>query len=287
MAQVLLTAGFNIILTVESSGSAGAFFEKGTTDSMVLNMLGIGLTSVPNIISAFIHDILFLTILFGLITLLWKYKSFKIKIEQGFLLGILISLILLILLMLVPMLSIHYGAERVFIQTLAFLAPVFVIGAIGLAKIIKKPKLDVLIILIILISLFTCNTYLQYHLLGIPHSPYYENDGNLRYEYYIYDQELSAAKWLGDYGQNDKKIQFDAIAGSRFIQITVNHRLKFNSTYFGKKTSLTDGYIYLGYINVNKGIVYWSYNLHKDLKDYVFVFKNKNKIYDSGAEVYL
>jgi uncharacterized membrane protein len=269
-------------------GSApSSFVAEGTKDSMVLAILGIGLTSIPNKISAFVHDAVFTTISIGLLTLVWRFKYYRTKIGYEFLLGIVISVVFLILMIAVPNLSIHYGAERLFIQTLAFLALVFVIGAMSISKLIKKPKLTIAILLMLLIALFSCNTYLQYHFYGTPHSPYYESDGNLRNEYYVYDQELAAAKWLVGYGQNDLKINSDALANSRFIQTTVNHEINLNNSYFGNNTSVTDGYIYLGYVNVNKRIVYWSYDIYKSLDDYKFIFKNKNKIYDSGAEVYL
>ncbi|MGB9936890.1 MAG: DUF2206 domain-containing protein [Methanobacterium sp.] len=287
VAKVQLNAGSAVASTVLNTGSApSSSFVAETKDSMVLAMLGIGLTSIPNKISAFVHDIVFAAISFGLLSIIWRFKYYVNKIGYEFLFGIGISVVFLFLMIVVPNLSIHYGAERLFIQVLAFLAIVFVIGIMNISKLIKKPKLDIALLLIILIALFSCNTYLQYHFLDVPHSPYYEHDGNLRNEYYIYDQELAAANWIVVSGQNNSTIMSDWIANSRFIQNSVNHQINLNISFFGDNTTSTNGYIYLGYVNVNKRIVYLSYDDFKNLEDYRFVFSNKNKIYDSGAEVY-
>lgn len=282
VAKIQLNAGANVIATVSSSGDSGSVLAQGTTDSMVLNIFGIGLTSVPNAISAFVSDAVFLTIFLGLLTLIWRYKSFKKKIGTGYILGVFISIVLLILVVIVPNLSIHYGAERVFIQTLAFLALVFVIGGIKIAKIIKKPKMDLLILSILLISLFTCNTYLQYHFYGIQQSPYYENNGTIKNEYYIYDQEIAAAKWLNNYEINDLKIYSDAIAGSRFLLGYEPNVPKF----YQLKNGTMNGYVYLGYVNLNKNIIYKSYTTLQNTTDYNFILTGKDRIYDnSGAQI--
>jgi len=273
-----------ITSSLEVIGSGGLV--SGPRDSMLLNIFGIGLKSIPNVISTVVHDATFITIGIGLLTVIWKFKYFKDKIGSEYIMGIGISVSLLLLIIVIPFISIHYGAERILIQSLVFLAPVFVIGANSISKIIKKPKSNVLIMLILLVSLFSCNSYLQYHFYGIPHSPFYETNGTVRNEYYIYDQEITAAKWLKDYGFDDLKIYSDKIAGSR-LMLGYNPSLpKYNSNLFNMSKKI-NGYIYLGYVNVNKHIIYLDYDAQRSITDYSRIFKGMSKVYDNGgAEIW-
>ncbi|MGZ7067375.1 MAG: DUF2206 domain-containing protein [Methanobacterium sp.] len=274
-------------ITMLSGGSnAGTFLAENTTDSMVLAMLGIGLKSISNIISAFVHDALFITIGLGVIVLFWKYNYFKEKIESGFYVGIIVSIILIALFIFTPYISLYYGAERVFFQSLVFLAPVFVIGAQIIAKGIKRPRLDVIILLVLVISLFSCNTYLQYHLLGEPHSPFYEKVGAVRDEYYIHEQEFIAAKWLNSYRMDDLKIYSDAIGGSR-LMLAFAPDFSNSSNFCLRGVVFNNCYIYLGYVATKKDTIYREYLDPYKREDYNYSFKNKSKIYDNdGSEVY-
>ncbi len=288
VAQVQLNAGTDLILRTvgvsEVTGTSDVVVYK--TDSMVLNMLGMGFRSVPNIISTFVHDAVFIMILIGLLVLIWKYNYYKEKLDKGYILGIFISLILLILIVVTPYLSVGYGAERLFIQTLAFLAPLFIIGTLKFAKVIKMPKAGILIMLVLVLSLFSVNTYLTYHFYGTPHSPYIENDGSFRDEYYIYDQEIIAAKWVKDYGENGSKIYTDAIGYSRFMLAFEPGFPDINS-FSVRNIVFKNGYTYLGYANIRKGIIYPTLENPKDRKSYNYVFKDKSKIYDNAyGEIY-
>jgi uncharacterized membrane protein len=276
------------ITSLSGGGNAGTgtFLAESTTDSMVLAMLGIGLKSLPNIISAFVHDALFITLGLGIIALIWKYDYFKEKIDSKFYVGIIISIILLALFVFTPYISLYYGAERVFFQSLVFLAPVVVIGAKSIAKFIRKPKLDVIILLVLIISVFSCNTYLQYHFLGEQHSPFYEKVGEVRDEYYIHEQELIAAKWLNGYRINDLKIYSDGIGGSR-LMLAFAPDLSNSSNFCLRGVVFNNCYTYLGYVNVKKDIIYKSYLNPEKRENYNYAFKNKSRIYDNGgAEVY-
>ncbi len=275
----------NVVGTITSlSGDAGTgtFLAESTTDSMVLAMLGIGLKSLPNVISAFVHDALFIILALGIIALIWKYNYFKEKFESGFYLGVIISIILLVLFVVTPYISLYYGAERVFFQSLVFLAPVVVIGAKVIAKGIKKPKLDIFILLILVISVFSCNTFLQYHFLGEPHSPFYEKVGEVRDEYYIHDQEVISAKWLNNYRINDLKVYSDGIGGSR-IMLGFSPDLPNSTNFSVRGIVFNNGYTFLGYVNVKNGIIYKSILDPSPREDFNYVFKNKTRIYDNGG----
>ncbi len=281
VAQVQVSGGEYVIdQTSSSMGNNGIIggFNEGSKDNMILAMFGMGLKSAPHVMSALVHDSTFFVIFMGLLALIWSYRLRKPILNDKFLVGILISLFLLLMLVFLPNLSIHYPAERVFIQALVFLAPLFIIGVTKISKIINIPKTNCIIILILIISLFSCNTYLQYHFYGIHYSPYYENDGNLRNEYYIYDQETIGVKWLENYKINDINLYADITAVNRLFlgHYNLKHIHKFTTN------ETENGYIYLRYVNINKGIIYDTIDRIVNISYYKPVFAGSNLIYDNG-----
>jgi len=258
-----------------------------TRGAYVLGVLGVVLKSLPNTISVLVHDVMFATILVGLYTILRRYRDYKEKFGTQFLLGIVISMSLLVLFVALPYISIAYDASRLFFQLIIFLAPVFIIGCMTLARWIKKPKWDVVVILILLISLFTCVTYLQYSLLGTPYSAQYENDSIIRQELYIYHSEIKSSQWLYNYGQDDLTIYSDGREVARFFTAyggNIQNR-KINDSFFGWNQTINAGYIFLGYVNVHNNRIIDIGNdiISVDMSPYSNLFERKSRIYDNGG----
>ncbi len=279
-AKVQASAGTHVI----QSTIAGTSGDRG---DYVLGVLGIVLKSVPNTISVIVHDLIFATIGIGLLTILLNYRKFVKKIDQEYIVAIFVSIILLVMFLVLPYISVAYDAVRLFFQLLIFLAPVFIIGAMKIAKIIKRPKWDILIVLVLLLSLFSCATYLQYHFYGEPYSPDYDANGLVRNEAYIYNQEVIGATWLKDnymdnyttYSEGRGLIVFLTAYGSQSATMNLN-----NSIFSWNKT-VNGGYIYLGYLNVNKSEVlpvYTNLNI-QNMSSYSNLFLRKSKIYDNGG----
>jgi len=283
VAQVQLNAGADVIQSASQASSS--VLETNTKDPLILAAFGIGLKSIPNAFSALVHDLVFIMIGIGLISIIWRYKEYLKRIDVGFFLGILISVALLALFVIVPNISLSYGPERLFYQVLIFLAPLFVIGVIKTAKILKKPEWSPAILALILISLFACSTFLIYHFAGIAQSPYYEKNGTLRNEYFIYDQEVVTTGWIKNYSINNSNINnsvisTDAIGYSRVL-LGHNSARKIKSNFFFNETN--NGYIYLGYFNENAGIIYESFDVQRGISNYFSLFKSRSKIYDNGG----
>lgn len=247
----------------------------------VTSIFGIGIKSVPNLIAVIFNDVIFLTIAVGLVFIIWKYLKLRksSRFEAEFVVGIMISVILLISFIFLPYLSVAYGAQRLFLQLLIFLAPVFVVGVLSITKTLKRPKMGPWILLVLILCIFTSGTYLQYHLDNIPYSPYYDKDSPMYNEHFIYDQEISAASWLKNYGMNDIGIQADGIAYSRFLLGYGAERPNF------KNTSVM--YLYLGYANVNKGLLFEDIDNPVKITNYNLITDGKSRIYDNGgSEIY-
>jgi uncharacterized membrane protein len=289
VAKVQFAAGTKVIgATVTAlSNNNTANGMNSTRGDTVLGVLGVVFKSLPNTISIIVHDLIFASILVGLASVLRKIRIFKDKFDEEFLLGVFISIGLLIIIVALPYISIAYEAARLFFQELIFLAPIFVIGVMTISKLIKKPKWDVFILLILLLSLFSCATYLQYHFLGDPYSASYDKNGTIRGEQYIYNSELVSVSWLNKYHFNNLTTYSDTRELSRFLLVDGNsiQNKNINLSYFSRNKTAEQGYIYLGYVNVNNNQVY---NIFKDIKitrlsDYRNLFTGKSKIYDDGG----
>jgi uncharacterized membrane protein len=251
--------------------------------SSVLTIFGIGIKSVPNLIANTINDLILIIIAIGLFFLLKEYLQHKkqgsLKIEEGYVFGMIISVILLVSFVILPYISLAYGPQRLFLQVSIFLAPVFVIGAIYISKILKRPKIGTCILLILILSIFTTGTYLQYHFLNQPYSPYYEKNGAMRDENFIYNQEVVGAEWLKNYGIKGIGIQTDAIAYSRLLLGYLDKKPNRRST--------NATYLYLGYANINKKLLYKDIESPIKITDFNLFVKGKEKIYENGgSEIY-
>jgi uncharacterized membrane protein len=289
VAKVQFASGVQVIgKTVEiTAGSGLASALVGTRGAYVLGILGVVLKSLPNTVSVIVHDMIFATILIGLIAIIRRFRYYHEKFATEFLLGIVISLVLLVLFVALPYISIAYDVARLFFQLLIFLSPVFVIGGIFIARFLKKPKWDVYLLLILLIALFTCVTYLQYSLLGEPYSSDYENNSIVRQGNYIYDSEIVSAQWLYRNQINNFTIYSDGREVARFLTAygTDITSQNINSSYFGWNKTADTGYFYLGYVNVNNGqlIDMGDDFIRADIGPYLFLLDGKSRIYDNGG----
>lgn len=260
------------------------FFAEDVRNPAVKSLVGIGWKSMPNAISIIVHNLTFLTIIIGALKLLKEYISSKGKSDVMYLTMVLVSLSLLISTIIFPYLSWGYGSDRLFLQTLVFLAPVFVMGGKVIARVINKPKIDAAILMILLFLLFSCTTHLQYHFSGVPYSPIYESKGMFRDQEYIYEQDIAGAKWLNKYGLKNFTIFSDHFGYSR-LMLAFEDMPNVYVKFFDDNSSMVRGYIYLRGANVINKVVYirpLDYE-SKDIFQYSHLFTEKNKIYNNGG----
>ncbi|MDY9923100.1 DUF2206 domain-containing protein [Methanobacterium sp.] len=285
-AKVQFNAAGDVMAATAGVAGGGGAGIGGGRDALVLSVLGIGLKSLPNTISAIVNDAVFLMMGIGLFAIFRERKKYRDILGDKFILGILLSITILALFIIVPGVSFFYGADRLFFQLLIFTAPLFVIGVMKSSKIIKKPHLKPAIFLVLLISLFVVGNHLQYHFYGIPYSSEYDSTGSIRGELFIYDQEVVASKWLGNYSDTDLKIYADSIGGSRLMLGNIDiYRAR--GINFDKNKTIPD-YLYLGYVGTHDGKVYETLDVISDWFNFDFLFQGKSRIYDNYySEVYL
>lgn len=231
------------------------FFAEDMRNNPELAVMGVGIAEIPNLISVIIHNTIFIIIGIGSLVLLLKTNLKEYRINREYLLAILISLVMLAGFIILPFLSKGYGGTRLFTQLLVILAPLFIIGIKSITKFLKKSNLNIPLILTLLIVLFSCTNYMQYHFYGIPYSYSYDVDSERRYETYIYDSEVVGARWLNNYANKDVQIYSDA-AGTSRILLGFDEDPWINTKFFSENKTLQRGYVYLRYVNINKGLIF-------------------------------
>ncbi len=294
----------NATNATNTTNATGTNVITHTRENTIPAVFGVGVDSIPQIISVLVNDLVFITIGIGLIATLWEYlssflgyKKYESKIPLGFIVGAVISASLLVLFIVIPFFSQAYGAHRIFLTSLVFLAPMFVMGVIKISRTIKKPKWDLVILTILIISLFTVSIHFNYLASGIPSSIYYDEDSNARIEAYIYDQDVAGAKFLSNYGEKEKiRIHGDVVAGFRLMaanNFSIPNRIFIDSkkTFDFIKLVKTDPrfkyqYLYMSYLNTQKNIVFEqtapTFIVNKT-SDNVYLKEWKSRIYDNGG----
>jgi len=289
VAKVQFASGANALdKTIQATAGTGLTSALlSTRGAYVLGILGVVFKSLPNMVSIIAHNLIFATILVGLFAIIRKFRYYREKFTTEFILGIVVSLGLLVIFVVLPYISIAYDVARLFFQLLIFLAPVFIIGGIYIARLIKKPKWDVYILLVLLIFLFSCVTYLQYSALGQPYSAVYENNSIVRQGNYIHDSEIISAQWISKNKINNLTVYSDGREVARFLTAygpwVTNENI--NSSFFAWNQTIDDGYIYLGYVNVHnmKIIDMGDDFIRVDMGPYLFLLDGKSRIYDNGG----
>ncbi len=277
-AGIQLAAGSGSMEQISSSTASG--ITADSRDASVLAIFGIGVKSLPNLMSIIANDLVFFAIFLGLLGITLKFKYYRKKMDFGFILGIYLFILLLILFIIVPMVSKLYGAPRIFLQSLIFLAPAFIIGLDEVAKLLRKVNLSYVLIFVLLVSLFSCSTYLQYYFYGTPYSPHYDSNGKLRGEYFIYDQEIMGAQWLNN-SKIDQKIYTDGIGHQRLMLGGIQFNNISQQLFLDNKT-IPHGYIYEWNVNIKKGIVYTQLEEEENITNFRNLFIGKFIIYDNG-----
>ena len=287
-AHIQLSAGTQAVQSTIAASTAPSNTSNfaSSKGDFVLGVLGIKLKSFPNTLSVIAHDLIFGTIVIGLFEIVRRFKHYNKKFGTEFLIGVVVSLLLLVMFIVLPYISLAYDPARLFFQVLIFLAPVFIIGCMAMAKFIRRPKWDIVIILFLLISLFSCASYLQYHFTGSPYSATYDSNGTVRGEVFVNDSELTGVNWLQNNRIDGLPIYGDMRETSRF-GLANFREADLNTTFFQWNMTIPSqsGYIYMGSLNINKNEVLQIYDDIQitDMNLYEKILQGKDVIYNSGG----
>ena len=230
-------------------------------------------TKIPDTINVYIHDMSFVLITIGILSLVFNLVRHKdTKIEKEYILMSLFCFGLCAAAVILPYASTGYGIDRLYFQVLFILAPAFVIGGMTIAKLIRLPRFGLLIVVAVLIVQFFSGTYMVYQFCGVPHSEDLNTIGPRYDQYYRHDQEGIAKEWLNTFRSSNLTVYSDYRGGSGP-----------NKYLFKNNKTINEGYIYLRRVNLIEGKVYIDINYYhaKNLAGYSHLFAGKNKIYNN------
>lgn len=245
----------------------------------------------------------FIFIGIGLITLIVRYKEMsfpelnysksnllKTKFESSYFAFALLCAGLLFVMIAVPFISKGYGIQRLYAMTLVILSIFFVLGVYSFSKAIHIKSY--LIFFLIVIPYFLSVSGVTYNVLGMESTALLDSQGPQYSMYYISDQESFGAKWLKDYGENNKRVFADYYGRFRLIS-QGNYPPKTIDWYSLGLQKNNNGYIYLRTYNVinNKFVERNEISRivnYNNLSDYDSFFVNKNLVYNNNAtEIYV
>jgi uncharacterized membrane protein len=251
-----------------------------------------------------------------------KPDFLKDKFEVVYFVIALVCSGLLVAIVALPYVSVGYSLVRLYTVAITILSVFFVIGGIVLSKhffflekrkpvlkeknncffgraFFSKERFDkenatqvraYLIILMVLIPYFLCVTGVMYQVFGHPRAIILNSVGEQDYMY-ITDQDIIAARWIGDHNtesQKDLKIYSDVWGGPRVtLAYDVNKCPRVYGSFFNDNKTVNEGYIYLRYANVVAGKVCPVGREAVNMTKYSHLFIGTSNIYaNGGSEIY-
>ncbi len=298
------SSSFNTIVGIGNNifSSLYEFASLSTRDPTILKRIYLAdLTSTERVKIGFEYITMFFIAIGVIKSSLSIIKNKKSDFNIDFFSMVLVSATIIAMCIGLPFFSVYLNMSRFYFQALFFLAPFFVFGGVVLFRLISKQlkrtiKTDTILFFIslILIAYFLFNTGFMYVATGESKETYtlpcLEKEGICPDLIYIYDEEVSSAKWLST-NINNESIAYADYNGKWMV--LKSHAPKVNAYIFSNSTIwiLRDTYIYFRQLNTKNKILERSSELERnyeyiDLQNtsfYKTFITHSNKIYDNGG----
>lgn len=262
------------------------FFLLESRHAGTLKVLGVNARTTPDIIYSLGHYLITAIIFIGILYAINNFKKekrgkFRIFFQSEEIIMMSISFAILTLLIILPIASLSYSIDRLWMQVLVFLSPAFILGCIFISK--QKRFYSLLIISFILLFHFYNSSYIFYEFYGIHKSMIINSDGEDYSHFFIHEQEIVSAKWLKNKQLFGTKVYTDFDGGSRLNYGSIHYDWYSMNFFRQEDHSNNDkNYIYLSYSNVVNGIIFTG-ERYTNISDFNYIFIEKNLIYDNGA----
>ena len=267
------------------------FFNPASRGQTVLR--GLGMEAAPTIWNMFSRAFAYLTeflIVVGFVGLIIKRKT--VQLGREYFIFILIATTFLVALVAVPGLANTMNMTRFYHILLFFLAPLCVLGAKFLVKLVSKKEKELgisALLLIVLVPYFLFQTGFVYEVTGseswsLPLSMHRMNGYWLHYPMgYVYTQDVFSAQWMSQ-NVDIQNTQLYADASSQ-TNILTSHSMIY-SGYVNILSNVTrvspTGIVYLNRLNVVEGIIVGKRYVW-NISEFSPIFDGMNKIYSNGA----
>lgn len=300
-----VTFASNIITNI------GNMFIEEMRSPVVHSIFTYEKTSVLSLIPGFIQRGMLIMIALGVIALVVRPQAYERLSKYRIL--IFASFLLLIGEIILPWVSHGYGADRLYLQLLFYLAPVYIVACDAISKtVIKlkhinnifKQKLQLVFCVVTISIIFMSSSFLYHELIGIRGREILDNQSDVYQRLYIYDSDVYGARWISHNNPSNLPIYTNLLlhfpsTDGLFMYVSKYPEIVFNLIVFGqeKETKIEDGYVLVRHIaeknNKIEGFVYAPDDIAKkiEIKDsknsyisdtYSYFFDKQNRIYANG-----
>ncbi|MDD5127885.1 MAG: DUF2206 domain-containing protein [Dehalococcoidales bacterium] len=276
----------------------GSLFVIELYDDAVKVAMGYGLATkgIPHHIEFVFSWLTILLITAGLIGVLLKQRALVKtgnnahgtgsapllrRLDGGFLAIAASCYLILVLSTVVPYLTKVYDMGRIYFQMTAVLAPLLMVGAAVVVKVLwnRRTALTIIVALVVLIPFFTCTSDTLYQFFGFPRKIVLNSAGSDYLRFYVYDEERYAAQWLAQ-KSGPREIIYAWDMGAGFLSsqgmLPKYGRDRRIYEFYPGDYELRRGYIYLRYSDTVPGRI-----LEKNLE----FFSDRDVLYSNGKAV--
>ncbi len=275
----------------------GEFFNPASRGQTVLR--GLGMEAAPTIWNTFSRAFAYLSeslIVVGFVGLITGRVRKNIQFEREYFIFILIATTSLVALVAVPGLAETLNMTRFYHILLFFLAPLCVLGAEFLAKLVLKQERELAIstlLLTVLIPYFLFQTGFVYEVTGsqswsLALSMHRMNVYWVQYLGYIHDRDVLSAQWFSENVDIQNTEVYADVWSQLSILMSYSMMHPGNINILSNVTSVPHtGIVYLNRLNVVEGIV-MGRNYVWNISELSPFYDDMDKIYSNGKnEVYV
>lgn len=251
-------------------------------------IMGVGANSIPDILYSIDYYVMAVVIgigFFGLAHLVVSKRGHLKNLVKGqnsnllVMMGICSALVGTMIAL--PLASTSYTMDRLWTQMLVVLSGAFVIGCVFISR--NRRRLAFSLIVILLFVHFLTSGYLVHQAFGVHKSIVFNSDGQEYAQFYIHEEEIVGAQWLGDNMNPELRVFTDFDGPKRLFYGRVPGDWS-TSTFFSSGRSANGNYVYLSYYNVVWGKVSVG-SEYRDISDFPLAFLSSSKIYDNGGTI--
>lgn len=303
ISKVTLSAAITFGITTLTSFNEMLIGSSAEQAPIASQVLGKGIdTMLPKMISFGVGTLSRILVVLGVIyvvsrTLIKRENREApswMKFDAEYVLASMFLIAMVVASIFIPFVSVGYNLERIYMQSLIFLAPMC---AIGLLAIFRNIKLDTAVgaTSLIVAVFFLCQTGFTYQIFDVPESislnP--DTDGG----YLVYPHEVESAKWLTInepvttvYADNYGSLRLWSYGGlprgygfDKGVYKLDTEGYNFRTTRY----NLLNSYVYLDYYNIKNGLIFDGWGMKRTPISELTYLNRMDAIYDNGGSAIL
>ena len=175
----------------------------------VASGIGIEKLDLVSRIGSIIGNLTRIFIIIGFLKIVYDFLKSKFRIDVKNIIFYIISFLLILSLIIFPSIALDYNINRLYLNVLFFLAPLFLVGIAFTFR--KKNKVKLTIALILIILHFSFQAGLISYFVSEDNHPFFDTNGD-NYEYHaISDSDVYAMQFLGNNTNNNEGVLLNGL----------------------------------------------------------------------------